>query len=192
MSLVLFVCSENRARSIISEYRLRDLLSHMESKLAREIKVASAGCGWLPEDIKMREEKGEIVDKTKTPFGLPPHPYVIESMKRRGFDISESRSKELNEAVAQEADLVIGFEDFHKESILRRCPTTEGKVATLQELVGYDGYLTNPYSPDGAWVFNSETNSWGFSDWYLEACITEIEHMLWWGLDKIIDFLKKR
>jgi protein-tyrosine-phosphatase len=189
MSLVLFVCSENRTRSVISEYRLRDLLSHREGKLAREIEVASAGCGWTPEDIKTREAKGEIVDKT--PFGLPPRPYVIESMKRRGFDISESRSKELNEAIAQEADLVIVFEDVHKESILRRYPTAEGKVFTLQELVGYEGYLINPYYPDGAWVFNSETNSWGFSDWYLEACITEIEHMLWWGLDKIIGFLKK-
>jgi protein-tyrosine-phosphatase len=191
MSLVLFVCAENRTRSVICEYRLRQLLIEKGGQLVKEIEVASAGCGWTPEDIEMHENKGEV--QYKPLFGLPPHTYTIESMRRRGIDISHYRSKELNEATVRESKLIIVFEDAHKVITLSHYPMAERKVFTLQELVGYDGYLINPgYPPDGGWIFDPETNSWGFSDWYLEACITEIEHMLWWGLDKIIDLLKKQ
>jgi protein-tyrosine-phosphatase len=190
MPFVLFVCAENRVRSVICEYRLRQILNSRGDSLAKAIEVASAGCGLTEEIIKKREAVGWIQNKNS--FGLPPSLYAIESMRRRGMDISQSRSRELNETIAQKADLIIAFEDPHKEMIVSRYPIAKGKTFTLQEIVGYDGYLMNPYVMEGAYAFNSATKSWSLADWYEEGCITEVEHMLWWGVDKIIDFLKKK
>ena len=188
MLSVLFVCAVNRFRSVVGEYRLREMLNRGKDTLVQELEVTSAGCGLSPEDVKMLEAEGKLWDKPV--FGLPPYPYAIDSMRRRGLDISTSRSKELTDAMVNRADLIIVFEDSQKQKILSLYSSANEKVFTLQELVGYTGYLANiDYSIPGC-VPNPDTKSWTFPDFYLEASITEIEHMLWWGIDKIIDFLK--
>jgi protein-tyrosine-phosphatase len=92
--------------------------------------------------------------------------------------------------MVDEADLIIVFQDSQIEQIVSLYPQSQGKVYTLQELVGYDGYVINiDYSYPGA-LPNPETKSLLIPESCQEGTITEISHMIWWGLDRIIDLLK--
>ena len=185
---VLFVCAVNRFRSVVAEYYLREIIRQKKNRLAEEIRVSSAGVGLSPEDIQLLADHGQHYDWPV--FGLPPYPYAVESMKRRQIDISGNRSKELTEAMVDEADLIIVFQDSHRDKIVSSYPQSQGKVYTLQELVGYDGYVVNiDYSFPGT-LPNPETKSLLIPDSCQEGTITEISHMIWWGLERIIDLLK--
>lgn len=187
MLTILFVCAVNRFRSVIGEYRLNEILSRRKDNLNLEIEVTSAGIGLSADDIELLEAEGKFWREPV--FGLPPYPYAIASMRRRGLDISNSRSKELTREMVNKADLIIAFEDSQKQIILSPYNAVTGRVFTLQELVGYTGYLVNTdYSFPGAKP-NPETRSWTFPDSFLEASITEIEHMLWWGIDRFVEML---
>jgi protein-tyrosine-phosphatase len=186
---VLFVCAVNRLRSVVGEYYLREVISQRRDGLVAEIEVSSAGVGLSPEDIQLLASHGKQWDRPD--FGLAPYPYAIESMKRRHIDISGSRSKELTKVMADRADLIIAFQDSQKSQICFLYPTSEGKAFTLQELVGYDGYLVGiDYAFPGT-VPNPETKSLTMPDSFLEGAVTEITHMIWWGINRIIDFVKK-
>ena len=82
---VLFLCTGNSARSQIAEA----LLEHMS---ARAIQAASAG---------------------SNPKRL--HPNAVRVMKKRGIDISENRTKHLEEFAAQRFDVVITLCDRVRE-----------------------------------------------------------------------------
>jgi len=184
---LVFVCAVNRFRSVVAEYYLKEIIRKRKDGI-KEIRVSSAGVGLSPEDRQLLAAHGQHWDRPV--FGLPPYPYAIESMKRRQIDISGSRSKELTRAMADGADLIIVFQDSQRDQICSLYPPSQGKVYTLQGLVGYDGYLVNTdYSLPGT-VPNPETKALTMPDSCLEGTITEITHMLWWGLDRIIDLLK--
>jgi len=184
---LLFVCAVNRFRSVVAEYYFKEIQKKTDG--LGEIRVSSAGAGLSPEDRQLLADHGEHWERPV--FGLPPYPYAIESMKRRHIDISGSRSKELTGTMVDRADLIIVFQDSQREEILSLYPPSQGKVYTLQELVGYDGYLVNTdYSFPGT-VPNPDTKSLSMPDSCLEGTITEITHMLWWGLDRIIGFTKR-
>jgi protein-tyrosine-phosphatase len=183
---LLFVCAVNRFRSVVAEYYLRDIQKRKDR--LEEIQVSSAGVGLSPEDRQLLATYGQHWERPV--FGLPPYPYAIESLKRRRIDISGSRSKELTKAMVDGADLIIVFQDSQRDQVCALYPPSRGKVHTLQGLVGYDGYLVNTdYSFPGS-VPNPETKALTIPDACLEGTITEITHMLWWGLDRIINFLK--
>lgn len=185
---ILFVCAVNRFRSVVAEYYLREIIRQGKNKLAKEIRVSSAGIGSSPEDIQLLADHGEHYDWPV--FGLPPYPYAVESMKRRQIDISGNRSKELTEAMVDEADLIIVFQDSQIEQVTSRYPQSQGKVHTLQELVGYDGYVINiDYSFPNA-LPNPETKSLLIPESCQEGTIAEISHMIWWGWERIIDLPK--
>jgi protein-tyrosine-phosphatase len=185
---VLFVCAVNRFRSVVAEYYLREIIRQRKNGPAKEIRVSSAGVGLSPEDIQLLADHGEHYDKPV--FGIPPYPYAVESMKRRQIDISGNRSKELTKAMVDEAELIIVFQDSHRDKIVSLYPPSQGKVYTLQELVGYDGYVVNiDYSFPGT-LPNPETKSLLIPEPCQEGTITEVSHMIWWGLERIIDLLK--
>jgi len=185
---ILFLCTENRCRSVVAEYFLREFLENRKSSFNKEIKVSSAGIGFSAEGIKLLASHGKYWDKPV--FGLPPYSYVIEGMRRRGIDVSKSRSRELTKSMVEEADLIIVFENSQKEMVCSQYPQVMSKTFTLQELVGYNGYLvTNDYSFPGA-VPNPETKAFIFPDSLLEGSIVEIHHMLWWGINRILGFIK--
>jgi protein-tyrosine-phosphatase len=137
--------------------------------------------------MQLVAEHGEHWEN-KPVFGLSPYPYAIESMKRRGIDISGNRSKELTKAMADKADLIITFQDSQIEQISSLYPFSRGKIHTLQELVGYDGYIVNTdYSFPGA-APDSKTKGLAIPDSAQEGTIVEITHMIWWGTDRILGF----
>jgi arsenate reductase len=83
---VLFVCTNNSARSQMAEGLLRHLYGD-------RYEVFSAGT--LPTEV---------------------HPLAIRAMAERGVDISGQRSKSLNELRGQEFDLVVTVCDQAKEA----------------------------------------------------------------------------
>jgi protein-tyrosine-phosphatase len=184
---ILFVCAVNRFRSVVAEYYLREIIRQRKDSL-NEIRVSSAGVGLSPEDIQLLADHGAHYDGPV--FGIPPYPYAIESMKRREIDISGNRSKRLTEAMVDEADLIIVFQDSQRDEIGSLYPSSQGKVYTLQELVGYDGYIVNIDYAFPNTAPNPETKSLLIPDACQEGTITEITHMLWWGLERIIASLK--
>lgn len=191
MSYILFVCAQNRNRSIACEYRLRQILSDRKDIKPGEIEVHSAACGWPTIDYnKMREATGH--EPEKNTYGVPPSPFMIQSMKRRGLDISQSISKKLNQDMVNKADLIVVFSKPYEDLVLTNFPDSKGKIYILQELAGYTGYIANIVIPDGSVVFSNKTNSWVFSEWYIEGCVTEVDHMLWWSVDKILDLARKK
>ena len=184
---ILFVCAVNRFRSVVAEYYLGEIMQKRKDRLAEEIRVSSAGVGLSPEDMQLVADHGEYWEN-KPVFGLSPYPYAIESMKRRGIDISGSRSKELTKAMVDKADLIITFQDSLREQICSLYPFSRGKVYTLQELVGYDGYIVNTdYSFPGA-TPDPGTKGLAIPDSSQEGTIAEISHMIWWGADRILGF----
>jgi protein-tyrosine-phosphatase len=184
---LLFVCAVNRFRSVVAECYLKELIQKRGDGF-KEIRVSSAGVGLSPEDRQLLAAHGQHWDRPA--FGIPPYPYAIESMKRRQIDISGSRSKELTRAMADGADLIIVFQDSQRDQVCSLYPSSQGKVYTLQGLVGYDGYLVNnDYSFPGT-LPDPKTKALTMADSCLEGIITEITHMLWWGLDRIINFIQ--
>jgi arsenate reductase len=94
---VLILCTGNSARSQMAEGLLRHLAGD-------QMEVASAGT------------KPSIVN-----------PYAIEAMKERGIDISNHRSKHLNEYLSQPFDYVITVCDNAAET----CPMFPGKAERI-------------------------------------------------------------
>ena len=186
---VLFICTVNRNRSVVAEYFLRDLLSKQKGPLKEEVEVWSAGMGYSPEQIRILEAEGKFWDRPV--FGLSPYPYIIETMKRRGHDLASKISKEMTRATIVDADLIIVFTRYQKEKIMSLYGSTDGRVFTIQEFVDYTGYLVSRDDSFPGWSYDDETKGWFFPDSLLEGSTTEIEHMVWWGMDKFTRFLSQ-
>lgn len=186
---ILFACTVNRNRSIVAESFLRGLLKNRKDVLS-QVEVVSAGVGYSRDEVKMLGAGGKHWKKPV--FGLPPYPYIVETMIRRGLDVSWKRSKEITQTMIKKTDLVIVFTEYQKRKILSIHPPTEGRIFTMQEFVGYTGYLVGRDHSFPGWSFDDQTKGWIFSDSYLEGSTTEIEHMLWWGVDRVINFLGKK
>ncbi len=191
MSFILFVCAQNHNRSILCEHRLRQLLKERKDVKSGEIEVDSAGSGWPDKDYaQMYKITGQIQDKNV--YGKPPDPFALNSMKRRGIDASQSRSKALTQDMVKKADLIVIFSPPYREHIISMFPEAEGKLYVLQELAGYPGYVANTLTPEGCMKYNSETKKWSFNEWYIEACLTEVDILLWWAVDKMLELVRKK
>lgn len=71
-----------------------------------------------------------------TPNDLLPTPEVVQLLKEEGVDIRYHRSRPINPALINEADLVLGFTAIHVQTCLRRVPESKGKVHLLKQYVG--------------------------------------------------------
>jgi arsenate reductase len=94
---ILFLCTGNSARSQMAEGLLRELAGDW-------MDVASAG--------------------TKPCFV---HPMAIRAMRERGIDISQQRSKHLNEFLYEPVDYVITVCD----QVAEQCPTFPGRAIRI-------------------------------------------------------------
>jgi protein-tyrosine-phosphatase len=186
--MVLFACTLNRHRSVAAEYFLRAFLKKKRNIGSNEIEVVSAGLGYSENERQKLTANGRFWDKPV--FGLPPFPYVTEMMRRRDFDVSEARSREITPHMTERAGLIIVFTEYQKDKICSNYPLCEGKVFTIQEFVGYDGYLVGRDRSFLGVSLNDELRAWNFSDVFLEGSTTEIEQILWWRLDEFVNFLR--
>jgi glycine hydroxymethyltransferase len=106
MKTVLFVCTGNVCRSPMAQ----GLFLRLDQGRHR---VLSAGLGAMD--------------------GLPPSEFAIQAMRELGVDISHYRSRQLTQALVNEADYIIGMTRGHVESISLLYPQAAEKTFLLRE-----------------------------------------------------------
>lgn len=122
---VLFVCTGNTCRSPIAEGILKDIAK----KKNLQVEVSSAGI--------FAHDGGNISTK------------AIEVMKQIGIDISDYRSKTIDEDRVREADIILTMGHSHKSFIEEKYEESKGKIFTLLEFVyGFKSDIVDPYGGD--------------------------------------------
>jgi protein-tyrosine phosphatase len=115
MNKILVVCVGNICRSPMAEYVLRSRLDG--------IAVASAGLDALE--------------------GYAADPDAIRVSAEHGLDITPHRARRVNLALVNEAELILTMEATHMRELMRRYPTSHGKVFRLGEAEDFD--VPDPY-----------------------------------------------
>lgn len=173
---VLFVCSNNRFRSVIAEHLFRKMLQERDERLAQEVEVFSAGIV-TEKIVQLSNTRGWPHPR---PFlGRAPAEIVMTAMLRRGIDVSGHRSQELNRDTVERATLVIAIGEYQREGILSLYPSARAKVFSLREFVGKCSY------PDAEGPIRR------FSPEYVDAFISQIEECLTQGMNKFLHYLRQ-
>lgn len=107
---ILIVCTGNSCRSVMAEGLLRKFL---KARGCNNIKVSSAGIGTMP--------------------GMMASPFTIEVMKGEGIDVSDHRAQVVTEEMINEADLILGMQPIHIETVLSMVPQARTKAHLLLE-----------------------------------------------------------
>jgi len=107
MSEILFVCTGNTCRSPMAEGLLKQY-DHGEER-----RVLSAG-------IMAADGQGASQ-------------MAVETMKKRGIDLTKHRSRSLTIEMIEQADWVLTMTENHKNHILLLLPEHTNKVKTLKE-----------------------------------------------------------
>lgn len=119
---ILFVCTGNTCRSPMAEGILRDLAE----KNNLEIEVKSAGIRVYTGDKAARNS--------------------VEALQEIGIDISNHNSTQITEELIKEADLILTMSKSHKDFLISRFKSAEGKVFTLLGYAnGVDQDIIDPF-----------------------------------------------
>ena len=118
MKKILFVCTGNTCRSSMAEAIFNNIA---KEKSTLDMKAESAGI--------------EAID------GMPANDKAIETLKRRGIDMSPHKSKKIKSTHIDESEIVLTMTRLHKNQLLAAFPKARGKVFTLLEYAG-DGSTT--------------------------------------------------
>jgi len=110
---VLFICTGNMGRSPMAEA--------LFNKIANDDFIASSA-------------------GTKTTNGRPAGPDTIQIMKEFGIDISDHKTRKLDENMLEESDYVICMGKDHLNFLLNHFPKYKDKYLTLREKD-----ITDPY-----------------------------------------------
>ena len=111
MTEILVVCTANLCRSPMAAALLVDALE----RGAAQGTVRSAGVRGAPD--------------------LPPPDAVVDVMATRGLDVGAHRSRRVEAADIQHADLVVAMERAHVQALVVLVPDAFGRTFTLKELV---------------------------------------------------------
>jgi protein-tyrosine phosphatase len=106
---ILFVCTGNICRSPTAEGVMRRRLK--QAGLAERVSIESAGTGgWH--------------------VGSPPSAFAVECARRRGYDLSPLRARQISRDDFARFDLLIAMDRSHHTEMLRQCP--EGAADRLR------------------------------------------------------------
>lgn len=112
MATILFVCSANRFRSVIAEAKMRSLAE--KDPAAKSWIITSAG--------------------TWAMAGLPPLPQAIKFAESHGLDISQVRSKEVDQQMLDTSTIIIVMTESQREALVLDFPQVKSKVFLLSEV----------------------------------------------------------
>tara|TARA_R110000782_G_scaffold19140_4_gene52219 strand:- start:8042 stop:9169 length:1128 start_codon:yes stop_codon:yes gene_type:complete len=110
--LVLFVCTGNTCRSPMAE-RIAKRLESQSPPTGVTTRFASAG-------IAAAED-------------MPATPEAVKSLKRRGIDAQDHRSRPLTLALIEEAEVIYTMTPSHAEAVMQAAPDAAYKVFPLGE-----------------------------------------------------------
>jgi protein-tyrosine-phosphatase len=68
--------------------------------------------------------------------GTPPTEHALFAMQERGIDISDVRSREIDAALVEQADLILAMQESHRIAIETEFPEARGKVLLMSALAG--------------------------------------------------------
>lgn len=133
---ILVVCIGNICRSPMAEGLLKQALP--------DLRVTSAGLGAL--------------------VGHPADPLAQALMSGAGIDISAHRARQITDAIARDADLILVMDEQQKAQMAKQYPYARGRVFRLAEAAKKD--IPDPYrqSPE---LFDAvfELAQNGVNDW---------------------------
>ena len=135
MPSVLFVCTANMCRSPLAEVLFRDLLRR--NGLLGDWLVHSAGVGVV--------------------HGQPATEFSRQVAAERGLDLSSHRSKPVDRASMQAADLVLVMDAGHRQALREGYPQSADRVHLLSEMAGEGGPVEDPVgSPIGKYRLTAD------------------------------------
>ncbi len=151
--IILFVCTGNTCRSPMAE-RL------CEKLLAERLRCS----------IDQLEEHGFVVMSAgvSAGFDVPASRQAVETLSRRGLDLSDHRSQQINETQIRFADHVFALTRGHREAILSYWPSSDTRLNVLRT---DGGDITDPI---------------GGSLVVYEGCADQIEREIRKRLDEIL------
>ena len=120
---VVFVCTGNVCRSPMAAGLFYDKL--VREKADGAVRVRSAGT-WALE-------------------GQPASAYALQVMGEHGLDISSHRGRNLTQADADGADLILAMTRRHSDFIAHQLEGTDDKVYLLAEMAGEAKDIADPY-----------------------------------------------
>jgi len=102
---------------------------------------------------RLAEEKGLAIRGTSagimTMDGLEASRNSLLAMEKIGIDISDHRSRQLNETIINNSDLILTMSRSHKSNILNNYEAARGKVFTLLEYAKkINKDILDPYGMD--------------------------------------------
>lgn len=113
MKQVLLLCTGNTCRSPMAQVMLTRMIQ--EAGLADEVEAASAGI--------------------YAANGQPASHKALQVMEKRGLSLSNHRSRRLTPRMIQEASLILGMTEEHKQAVLMVDAAASEKVFSLGEFV---------------------------------------------------------
>lgn len=128
MKSILLVCSGNTCRSPMAAALLNKILRE-KGLDPQQYRIATAGLSAAP--------------------GWPASPEAVHALHLEGLDISGHRSRVLDEAMVEEADVVLTMTANHRRRILEQYMQPGDKVFTLAGFAGdIEADIVDPFGMD--------------------------------------------